>query len=99
MNVDAESAGILIAVGFFALGFVSSPLAKWFLAGAVLFSALIALLLRFNERSYSRAAGTLVVLCFVRGIIALLLARWFLLGAAFIGGAVALLLRFSRKES
>jgi len=34
MKVDAEFAGILVAVGFFVMGFVSVPIAKGFLIGA-----------------------------------------------------------------
>lgn len=34
MRVDAEVAGILVALGFFVMGFVSVPIAKGFLIGA-----------------------------------------------------------------
>lgn len=34
MRVDAEVAGILVALGFFVMGFVSVPIAKGFLLGA-----------------------------------------------------------------
>jgi hypothetical protein len=34
MKVDAEVAGILVAIGFFVMGFVSVPIAKGFLVGA-----------------------------------------------------------------
>jgi hypothetical protein len=34
MQVDAEVAGILVAIGFFVMGFVSVPIAKGFLLGA-----------------------------------------------------------------
>jgi NhaP-type Na+/H+ or K+/H+ antiporter len=36
MKVDAEFAGILVAIGFFVMGFVSVPIAKGFLLGAFL---------------------------------------------------------------
>lgn len=36
MQVDAEFAGILVAVGFFVMGFVSVPIAKGFLIGSFL---------------------------------------------------------------
>ncbi len=36
MKVDAEAAGILVAVAFFVMGFVSVPIAKGFLIGAFL---------------------------------------------------------------
>jgi hypothetical protein len=35
MQVDAEVAGILVAIGFFVMGFVSMPIAKGFLVGSV----------------------------------------------------------------
>jgi len=34
MKVDAEFAGILVAIGFFVMGFVSVPIAKGFLIGS-----------------------------------------------------------------
>ena len=33
-KVDAETAGVLVAIGFFVMGFVSVPIAKGFLIGA-----------------------------------------------------------------
>jgi hypothetical protein len=35
-RVDAEFAGILVALGFVVMGVVAIPIAKWFLLGAVL---------------------------------------------------------------
>ena len=35
MRVDAEFAGILVAVAFIVLGLVSLPMAKWFFLGAL----------------------------------------------------------------
>ena len=45
MKVDAESAGILVAVGFFVMGFVSVPIAKGFLIGAFLLGIGVAVVL------------------------------------------------------
>lgn len=42
MRVDAEVAGILIALGFFVMGFVSVPIAKGFLLGAFLVGIAVA---------------------------------------------------------
>jgi hypothetical protein len=45
MRVDSEFAGILIALGFVVMAFVSMPLAAWFVSGAVLIGVLVALVL------------------------------------------------------
>ncbi len=45
MKVDAETAGILVAVAFFVMGFVSVPIAKGFLIGAFLVGIGIAVIL------------------------------------------------------
>jgi hypothetical protein len=50
MKVDAEFAGILIAVGFVVLGLVSIPIARWFLLGTVVLGVAVALLLRCIRR-------------------------------------------------
>ena len=50
MNVDSESAGILIAVAFLVLGLVGLPIAKWFFLGALVLGSSIALLLHFIRR-------------------------------------------------
>jgi len=44
MRVDGEFA-ILIAVGFVVLGFVSIPIARWFLLGTLVLGVAVALLL------------------------------------------------------
>lgn len=41
-RVDAEIAGILVAVGFVVMGVVAIPIAKWFLLGAVVLGGLFA---------------------------------------------------------
>jgi NhaP-type Na+/H+ or K+/H+ antiporter len=45
MQVDAEVAGILVAIGFFVMGFVSVPIAKGFLLGAFLVGIGVAVVL------------------------------------------------------
>ena len=45
MKVDAEFTGVLIAAGFFVMGFVSVPIAKGFLIGAFLVGIGIAVIL------------------------------------------------------
>ena len=43
-------AGILVAVAFVVEGLVGLPIAKWFLPGAVVLGAAVALLLRFTRK-------------------------------------------------
>jgi hypothetical protein len=50
MKVDAEMTGVLIALGFTILGFVSMPIAAWFIVGAILAGSAIALLFRFFRK-------------------------------------------------
>lgn len=50
MQVDAESAGIVIAIAFLVLGLVALPIAKWFFLGASILGAAVALLLRFTRK-------------------------------------------------
>ena len=62
MQVDSELTGVLIAVGFLVMGFVSMPIAAVFVIGAVALGVVIALLLRFVPRKFARAAvGALIV--------------------------------------
>jgi hypothetical protein len=51
MSVDAEFAGIIVAIGFVVMGIVGIPIVKWFLLGAVLLGAALALLLQVIHRS------------------------------------------------
>jgi hypothetical protein len=51
MRVDAEFAGVLVAVGFVVMGVISIPIAKWFLLGALVLGAGVALLLRRIRKS------------------------------------------------
>jgi len=50
MRLDAESAGVLVAVAFVVLGLVGLAIAKWFLLASLVLGAGVALLLRFTRR-------------------------------------------------
>jgi hypothetical protein len=66
MRVDSEFAGLLVAVGFLVMGFVSMPIATWFILGAVALGVFVALVLRFTPKKYSRVVvGTVVILATV----------------------------------
>jgi hypothetical protein len=63
MRVDSEFAGIMVAVAFVVLGLVSMPLATGFVLGAVTLGVVIALVIRFTPKKFSRVAlGTVVIL-------------------------------------
>ncbi len=47
-KVDAEIAGIGVAVGFVVMGVVALPIAKWFLLGAVLLGGIMAVIRRLS---------------------------------------------------
>ena len=49
MRVESGLIGIILACGFVVMGFVSMPVAKWFLAGALVLGGGIAVLLRFTR--------------------------------------------------
>jgi len=50
MQVDAESAGILVAVAFLVLGLVGLPIAKWFFLGTLAVGGVVAWLLRRSRK-------------------------------------------------
>ncbi len=50
MRVDAEFAGIIVAVGFLVMGAVGLDIGKWFIMGALVLGAVVALLLRFTRK-------------------------------------------------
>ena len=52
--MDSEFAGFLVAVGFLVLGLVSMPIATGFVLGAIAMGVVVALLLRFTPRRFSR---------------------------------------------
>ncbi len=63
MRVDSEFAGILVAVGFLVMGLVSMPLATSFVLGAITLGVVVALLLRFTPKKFSRVVlGTVIIL-------------------------------------
>jgi len=66
MQVDSELAGLLVAVGFLVMGFVSMPIATGFVLGAITLGVVVALLLRFTPRKFTRVAvGTVIILAAV----------------------------------
>jgi hypothetical protein len=66
MRVDAEFAGLIVAVGFLVMGLVSMPLATWFVLGCLALGGLFALLLRFtSKRLLGVVVGTVIVLLVV----------------------------------
>ena len=63
MQLDSEFAGLLVAVGFLVMGLVSMPLATGFVVGAIALGVVVALLLRFTPKKFSRVVlGTVIVL-------------------------------------
>jgi hypothetical protein len=63
MQVDSEIAGLLVAVGFLVMGFVSMPIATWFVLGAVALGVVVALLLRFAPKNFRRVVlGAVIIL-------------------------------------
>jgi hypothetical protein len=63
MQVDSEIAGLLVAVGFLVMGFVSMPIAAGFVLGAIALGVVVALLLRFTPGKFSRVIlATLIIL-------------------------------------
>jgi hypothetical protein len=66
MQVDSEFAGILIAVGFLVLGLVSMPVATGFVLGSIVLGVVVALLLRFTPKRFSRVVlATVIILAAV----------------------------------
>jgi len=62
IRADSEFAGLVVAVGFLVMGLVSMPIATAFIVGAISLGLVIALLLRFTPRKFSRLiVGTLIV--------------------------------------
>ena len=62
MQVDSEIAGLLVAVGFLVMGFVSMPIATGFVLGAIALGVIVALVLRFTPRKFSRVAIVMVII-------------------------------------
>ncbi len=63
MQVDSEIAGLLVAVGFLVMGFVSMPIATGFVLGAIALGVIVALVLRFTPKKFTRVVmGTVIIL-------------------------------------
>jgi hypothetical protein len=63
MQVDSEIAGLLVAVCFLVMGFVSMPIARGFVLGAIALGLIVALVLRFTPKKFTRAVlGTVIIL-------------------------------------
>ncbi len=66
MSVDSETAGILVAVGFLAMGLVSIPVARWFVLACLALGGVFAVLFRFTPKSLIRPfVGAIIVLIVV----------------------------------
>lgn len=61
MRVDSEFAGLLVAVGFLVMGFVSMPLAAGFVLGGIMLGVIVALILHSPSRKFRRVAGLAVI--------------------------------------
>ena len=59
--MDSEFVGLLVAVGFLVMGFVSMPLAAGFVLGAIAMGIVVALILRSSSRKFRQVAGVTVV--------------------------------------
>ena len=62
MQVDSELIGLLVAVGFLVMGLVSMPIATWFVIGAIALGVVVALLLRFAPKKFSRKVVATVIM-------------------------------------
>ncbi len=62
MQVDSEIVCLLVAVGFLVMGFVSMPIATGFVLGAVALGVVVALLLRFTPKKFTRVALVTVII-------------------------------------
>lgn len=60
MRVDSEFAGLLVAVGFLVLGFVSMPMAAGFVLGSIILGVIVALILHSSSRKFRRVAEVTV---------------------------------------
>lgn len=61
MSVDSETAGILVAICFLAMGLVSIPVARWFVLACLALGVAFAVLLRFAPRSVIRPIVAAVI--------------------------------------
>lgn len=65
MRVGSETAGIIVAVGFLAMGFVSIPAARWFVVACLSLGLAFAVLLRFTPKNLLRPIVTAIVVLIV----------------------------------
>jgi hypothetical protein len=66
MQVDSEIAGLFVAVAFLVMGFVSMPIATGFVLGAIALGVIVALVLRFTPKKFTRALlGVVIILAAV----------------------------------
>ncbi len=50
MRVDSEFAGLVVAIGFIVMGFVSMPIATWFVLGTIVLGVAVAFLLHLVRK-------------------------------------------------
>ncbi len=50
MRVDSEFAGLVVAIGFIVMGFVSMPIATWFVLGTIVLGVAVACLLHLVRK-------------------------------------------------
>jgi len=50
MQIDSEFAGLLVAAGFLVMGFVSMPVAAWFVLGSLMVGGVVGLVLHFTAK-------------------------------------------------
>lgn len=62
MRVDSEFAGILLAVGFLVLGLVSMPVGTGFVLGSITLGVVVALVLRYTPKKFSRVVLGIVII-------------------------------------
>ena len=61
--MDSETAGIVVAVGFLAMGLVSISVARWFVLGCLALGGAFSILLRFAPKNLIRPiVGAVIVL-------------------------------------
>jgi hypothetical protein len=66
LQVDSEIAGLLVAVGFLVMGFVSMPIATGFVLGAIALGVIVALVLRFTPKKFTSVVlGAVIILAAV----------------------------------
>jgi|GEM_PF-3354632 len=98
MPVDAESAGLLVAVGFVVLALVSLPLAKFFLLATLALGLGVVLLLHFAGKRFEGIGMVFVMGFVIFGLASIPIAKWFLLPTLGLGVVVVAFLRHAHKD-